>query len=190
LIDLPEETGNVQDPDWKRTTFGIEWTFSDAVNLSIGQGELLVTPLQVTRWFAALANGGTLYRPQLVREVGLLGDTLTSVSTPEVMTQLTFESGVYEALHEGLCDVTTESFGTAEFVFRDSPLQALGVCGKTGTAQAGGDGTLPPFAWFAAWAPRENPQIAVVVLVENAGEGSGVGAPIARDVLEAYFFNE
>jgi penicillin-binding protein 2 len=190
LLDLPEESGNVQDPDWKRTTFGIEWTFSDAVNLSIGQGELLVTPLQVTRWFAALANGGTLYRPQVVREVGLLGDTLTSASTPEVMSQLTFESGVYEALHEGLCDVTTESFGTAEFVFRDSPLQALGVCGKTGTAQAGGDGTLPPFAWFAAWAPRDNPQVAVVVVVENAGEGSGVGAPIARDVLEAYFFGE
>ncbi|MCA9903141.1 MAG: hypothetical protein KC547_04730, partial [Anaerolineae bacterium] len=101
-----------------------------------------------------------------------------------------FEPGVLEMLRQGLCDVTTKSYGTAEYVFRNSPLQALGVCGKTGTAQAGGDGTLLPFAWFASWAPRETPQIAVVVVVENAGEGSAVAAPIARQILESYFFEE
>ncbi|MCC6615039.1 MAG: hypothetical protein IT320_16295 [Anaerolineae bacterium] len=190
LEDLPEETGNIQDPDWKRINLGYDWTFSDAVNLAIGQGEMLVTPLQVVRWFSALANGGTLYRPQLVREVGLLGDALRPVSEPDAMTTLDFEPGVLEMLRQGLCDVTTQSYGTAEYVFRNSQLQALGVCGKTGTAQAGGDGTLLPFAWFAAWAPRETPQIAVVVLVENAGEGSAVAAPLARQILEAYFFGE
>jgi len=190
LEDLPEQIGNIQDPDWKRINFGLDWTFSDAVNLAIGQGEMLVTPLQVVRWFSALANGGTLYRPQLVHEVGLLGDTLRPVSEPDAMSTLEFEPGVLEMLREGLCNVTTESYGTAEYVFRNSPLQALGVCGKTGTAQAGGDGTLLPFAWFAAWAPRETPQIAVIVVVENAGEGSGVAAPIARQILEAYFFEE
>ncbi len=190
MEDLPEETGNIQTPDWKRVTFGIDWSFSDAVNLAIGQGELLVTPLQVVRWFGALANGGTLYRPQIVREVGLLGDTLQAVAQPDAMAQLDFQPEVLETLQQGLCDVTSTSFGTAEFVFRDSPLQLLGVCGKTGTAQAGGDGTLPPFAWFAAYAPMDSPQIAVVVVVENAGEGSGVAAPIARQVLEAYFFPE
>ncbi|MCL4248206.1 MAG: hypothetical protein KJ065_08675 [Anaerolineae bacterium] len=190
LEDLPEQTGSIQDPDWKRITFGTDWTFSDAVNLAIGQGEMLVTPLQIVRWFSALANGGALYRPQLVHEVGLLGDTLRPVSEPEVMSTLDFEPGVLDMLRQGLCDVTTQSFGTAEYVFRNSPLQALGVCGKTGTAQAGGDGTLLPFAWFASWAPRETPQIAVVVVVENAGEGSAVAAPIARQILEAYFFAE
>jgi penicillin-binding protein 2 len=190
LEDLPESIGNIQNPEWKRRQFGIEWSFSDAVNLSIGQGEMLVTPIQVVRWFAAIANGGTLYRPQLVREVGLLGDTLRTVAEPESMHTLAFEPGVLEMLREGLCNVTTESFGTAEYQFRNTPLQAIGVCGKTGTAQAGGDGTLPPFAWFAAWAPRDNPEIAVVVMVENAGEGSGVAAPIARDVLLAYFFGD
>jgi penicillin-binding protein 2 len=190
MLDLAEEAGNVQDPDWKRITFGFDWSFSDAVNMAIGQGELLVTPIQVVRWTAAIANGGTLYRPQLVREVGLLGDTLTMVSEPDSMEQLDFQPNVLETLQQGMCDVTSTNFGTAEFVFRDSPLQALGVCGKTGTAQAGGDGTLPPFAWFASWAPRDNPQIAVIVMVENAGEGSGVAAPIARQVLEAYFFGE
>jgi penicillin-binding protein 2 len=189
MDDLPEAVGNVQDPDWVRTNLSVDWTFSDAVNMAIGQGPLLVTPIQVVRWFAALANGGTLYRPQLVHEAGLLGDTLRTVSEPEVMSTLEFEPGVLEMLRTGMCDVTTESFGTAEFVFRNSPLQALGVCGKTGTAQAGGDGTQPPFAWFAAWAPRESPTIAVVVLVENAGEGSGVAAPIAREVMEAFFFS-
>ncbi len=188
LEDLPESVGNIQNPEWKRRQYGIDWTFSDVVNLAIGQGEMLVTPLQVVRWFAAIANGGTLYRPQIVREVGLLGDTLRSVSEPEAMHTLRFEPGVLEMLREGMCNVTTASYGTAEYQFRNTPLQAIGVCGKTGTAQAGGDGTLPPFAWFAAWAPRDNPEVAVVVMVENAGEGSGVAAPIARDVLLAYFF--
>jgi penicillin-binding protein 2 len=190
MLDLPEESGNIQTPDWKRVTFGIDWSFSDAVNLAIGQGEMLVTPIQVVRWFGALANRGTLYRPQMVREIGLLGDTLQPVAEPDVMVQLDFQPEVLETLQQGLCDVTSASFGTAEFVFRNSPLQLLGVCGKTGTAQAGGDGTLPPFAWFAAYAPMDAPQIAVVVMVENAGEGSGVAAPIARQVLEAYFFRE
>lgn len=189
LQDLIEEPGFILDPDWLRVNAGSQWTFSDAVNMAIGQGPLLVTPMQVVRWFGAIANGGTLYRPQLVHEVGLLGDTLRLVSEPDAIRTLEFEPGVLEMMHEGLCDVTSESFGTAEFIFRGSPLQALGVCGKTGTAQAGGD-QLPPFAWFAAWAPRENPEVAVVVLVENAGQGSEVAAPIARQVLEAHFFGQ
>ena len=76
--------------------------------------------------------------------------------------------------------------GTAEFVFRNSPLQTIGVCGKTGTAQTGGENTQPE-AWFAAYAPRENPQVVVVGMVETSGEGSEVAAPIARQVLETYF---
>ena len=75
--------------------------------------------------------------------------------------------------------MTTSRVGTAEFVFRNSPLQTIGVCGKTGTAQTGGADT-PPEAWFASWAPRENPQVVVVAMVETAGEGSEVAAPIAR----------
>ncbi len=85
-----------------------------------------------------------------------------------------------------MCNVTTTQSGTAEFVFRNSPLQDMVVCGKTGTAQAAGP--VPPHAWFAAYAPRDNPEIAIVVMVENAGEGSEVAAPLVRQILEYYFF--
>jgi penicillin-binding protein 2 len=83
--------------------------------------------------------------------------------------------------------VTTERRGTAEFAFRNSQLQDIGVCAKTGTATSAGEGALP-HAWFAAYAPRENPQIVIVTMVENGGEGSEVAAPITRRILEYYFF--
>lgn len=188
LQDIAEEPGFIPDPDWYRTTRGFDMTFSDEVNMAIGQGEMQVTPLQVVRWFAALANGGTLWRPYLVNEVGLLGEERRPAYEPEG-TDIDLRADVLATIQSGLCAVTNTSSGsagTAEHIFRDSELQTIGVCGKTGTAQTGGP-TTPSHAWFAAWAPRENPQVAVVVLVETAGEGSGVAAPIARDILEAYF---
>lgn len=181
--DIAEEAGLIGDPDWLRTTYGQTWTYSENVNMSIGQGYVQVTPLQVARWFAAIANGGDLPTPYLVARAGLMGDDLRVVREP-TLTPTELDPAVIETIRAGLCAVTVESYGTAEFVFRDSPLQTLGVCGKTGTAQ-----DLPRLthAWFAGYAPRAVPEIAVVAMVENAGEGSGVAAPIVRDVMEAYF---
>jgi penicillin-binding protein 2 len=187
LEDIAEESGFIPDPDWFRLVGGA-MTFSDEVNMAIGQGEMQVTPLQVVRWFGALANGGTLWQPTLVREVGLLGEERSPAHEP-VGTPINVRPEVMATIQSGLCAVTTTESGvagTAEFVFRDSELQTIGVCGKTGTAQTGGP-TTPSHAWFASWAPRENPEIAVIVMVETAGEGSGVAAPIARQVLEEYF---
>lgn len=190
LTDIAEATGLIIDPDWKKTNMGIDWTFSDAVNMSIGQGEFLVTPLQVARLFAAIANGGTLYRPHLVSKSGILGEVPSFVSTPDPMTNFNIKPEVLETVRKGLCDVTTSRAGTAEYQFRDYPdLQRLGVCGKTGTAQDG-PADAQSHAWFAAYAPRDNPQIAVVVIVENSGEGSGVAAPIVRDIMRYYFFEQ
>ncbi len=185
LTDLPEQTGFIPDPNWKLTTTGVPWTFSDSVNISVGQGEVQVTPLQVARWYAAIANGGTLMTPYIVGSYGLAGDPLTPAHEPQG-TPTNIKPEVLATIQTGICAVTTSTAGTAEFVFRNSPLQALGVCGKTGTAQTGGPDT-PPQAWFASYAPRDNPQIVVVVEVETAGEGSEVAAPIARQVLELYF---
>ncbi len=185
LTDLAEDTGFIPTPNWKLTTTGVPWTFSDAVNIAVGQGEVQVTPLQVARWYSAIANGGSLPTPYLVASYGLTGDTLTPAHTPQ-MTPTNIKPEVLATIQGGLCAVTTSPVGTAEFVFRNSPLQALGVCGKTGTAQTGGADT-PPQAWFASYAPRENPKVVVVVEVETAGEGSEVAAPIARQVLETYF---
>jgi penicillin-binding protein 2 len=185
LTDLIENTGFIPTPDWKRTTFGVDWTFSDEVNFAIGQGEVQVTPLQTARWYAAIANGGSLPTPYLVKEYGLLGDPLTPAHEVQ-LTPTNIKPEVLETVQGGSCAVTTSTAGTAEFVFRNSPLQTIGVCGKTGTAQTGGD-TTPPQAWFASYAPRENPQVVVIAMVETAGEGSAVAAPIARQVLELYF---
>jgi penicillin-binding protein 2 len=105
---------------------------------------------------------------------------------PEIVSDTNIKPEVIEMVQTALCSVTTEQGGTAEHIFRNSPLQDLVVCGKTGTAQATGD--VPPHAWFAAYAPRQDPQIAIAVLVENAGEGSAVAAPLVKDILEYYFF--
>lgn len=188
LTDLPEDPGLIPDPEWKRVVTGIDWTFSDAVNMSIGQGELSVTPLQVARMFAAVANGGTLYRPQLVLKAGILGEAPSYTLTPDPMATISIRAEVLDVVRTALCNVTTAPSGTAEFQFKlDPELQNIGVCGKTGTAQ-NRPGAVT-HAWFAAYAPRDNPQIAIVVMAENAGEGSGVGAPIVRDILHYYFFD-
>ncbi len=185
LTDLPENVGFVPDPEWYRTTYGEDWRFSESVNLAIGQGEIQVTPLQVARWYSVIANGGSLPTPYIVGSYGLIGEDLQPAHTPE-MIPTGIKPEVIETVRSGICAVTTASYGTAEFVFHNSPLQTIGVCGKTGTAQTGGTDTNS-HAWFASYAPRENPQVVVVAMVETAGEGSEVAAPIAREVLEAYF---
>lgn len=188
MTDLPEEQGLIGDPSNKQDyePTGVDWNFSDAVNIAIGQGGVQVTPLQLARVYAAVANGGTLYRPQLVGQVGLLGE-FSYEMTPDPMGYTGISLEVLENVRSGLCAVTTEPYGTATHIFRTSPLQDLVVCGKTGTATSAGEGALP-HAWFAGYAPRDNPQIVVLAMVENAGEGSGEAAPIVRRVLEYYFF--
>ncbi len=185
IPDILEEPGCMPNPEWFRVTFGVDMPFSEEVNMAIGQGYVQVTPLQVARWTSAIANGGTLWTPHLVSGSGLLGETPQMAYTPEA-TETGLRPEVIDMLHSGMCAVTSTPAGTAPFVFRNSPLQAIGVCGKTGTAQTGGPET-PSHAWFASYAPRDNPEIAVVVLVETAGQGSEIAAPIARQVLETFF---
>ena len=187
LLDLAESAGNIIDPDDVAAQGGT-WSFSNAVNMAIGQGEVQVTPLQIARLYAAIANGGTLYRPQLVEKVGILGETPSRVITPDPMRDTDIAPEVLDMVWQGLCAVTSEQGGTAEHIFRRSPMQDIGVCGKTGTAQAPG-ASDQPHAWFAAFAPREDPEIVVVVMVENSGEGSAVAAPLVREIMEYYFFD-
>lgn len=191
MTDLVEDPGNIPDPDFIRETYGLTWTYSNAVNLAIGQGEIEVTPLQMARMYAAIANGGTLYVPQVVRERGIL-DQRTIVAEPEVSSRFDMSTEALRIVREGLCDVTSEQNGTAWHIFNlpsPSPLVDYqgGVCGKTGTAQVGGENRTP-HSWFAAYAPKDDPEIVVVVLVENAGDGSAVAAPITKRILEYYFF--
>jgi len=184
---IAEAAGYIPAPDSIQTLTGVPWSYAHAVNLSIGQGEVQVTPLQMLRMYAAVANGGYLLRPHLVREQGILDDR-EPVAQRDVMRDLALDTDNLAIIQRGMCDVTSAYSGTASGYFLHSPLLDLGVCGKTGTAQVPGDGKLP-HSWFIAYAPAKEPQIAIVTLVENGGEGSAVAAPLTRDILEYYYFS-
>lgn len=187
---LDETPGQIPDPDWKQQTRGESWSAIDSLNLSIGQGDVLVTPLQIARLAAAVGNGGTLYEPQFVKEIRPPeADSLpTFTFTPVVSSTLPLTPEQLTAIQTGMQNVTKEPIGTARNRFRGF---RICVAGKTGTAEDPGlSGQQEPDAWFAGYtcAGRPNqPDIAVAVVVQNRGQGSDYAAPIFRRVLEIYF---
>jgi len=180
---LAEDSGLVPDPDWKANTLGENWWVGDSINLSIGQGYLLVTPLQVARMMAAVANGGTLYNSYVVERVG--GNAVYPEQTmqPQAVGHLPITPEHLATMQAALLGVTTRSIGTAPHRFSGLTIP---VAGKTGTAESGGPESIP-HSWFAAYAPAGDPEIAIAVIVERAGEGSTVAAPMTRQVVEAYY---
>lgn len=179
-----ENAGQVPDPDTYPETQGKRWTGSDALDFVIGQGTLLVTPLQVVRMVAGIANGGTLYEPLLVKKTGLLSED-SFVARPIAASNMNLKPEVIDAIRESMCQVTTyRPLGTATFVFVN--FKDAVVCGKTGTAESG---QAAPHAWFAAFAGRsaDKPEIAVVAMIENSYEGSYMAAPIVRRIVEIYY---
>ena len=155
---------------------------SEAINNAIGQGDVKVSPIQMARLVASVANGGTVYRPYLVQKIGGVDFTPVALENePEVVGEIGVSESVLDVVKEGMCGVTTiEDLGTAVSSFGNAPYLA---CGKTGTAQTGGY----PHAWFVAYAPAENPQIAVAVIAEQSREGADVAAPIVRRIMDSYF---
>lgn len=185
---LDESPGQIPDPDWKRQNKGEAWSAIDALNLSIGQGDVLVTPLQVARLAAAVGNGGTLLQPQFVREIRPAEGAATYTFAPVVAGSLPLEAEQLTAIQTGMRNVTQEPIGTARNRFRNF---RLCVAGKTGTAEDPGlFGEQAPDAWFAGYTCANRPgrpDIAVGVVVQNRGQGSDYAAPIFRRVVEAYF---
>ncbi|MDP2966483.1 MAG: penicillin-binding transpeptidase domain-containing protein [Pelolinea sp.] len=159
----------------------------DAVQQGIGQGNMLVTPLQVARFTAAIANGGTLYRPQIIEGITNASGENVVTFVPESNGTLPVSEATLEAIRTGMRAVVRSKTGTAHI-----PLGDLGIpiYGKTGTAENPlGDA----HAWFTGFTstPRtDRPDIAVTVIVENAGQGSEIAAPIFRRVIETYYFGE
>ncbi len=153
------------------------------INISTGQGDVQVPPLQMAVMTAAVANGGTVYRPYVVQQVGGFdGTEVVERVEPEVLSTLDFAPGVLQTLQAGMCGVVEDdTFGTAYRVFENARYT---VCGKTGTAEQNPN---PPNAWFISYAPADNPQIATVVMVATSREGSEVAAPITRRILDVYF---
>jgi penicillin-binding protein 2 len=178
---LGEASGLVPDDTWKREIYGEGWSAGDTVNLSIGQGFLLTTPLQMCRVAAAVGNGGTVYRPQLVQRISGTDVDPEMTFQPERVGRLPVTPDTLSAIQEGLLGVTTKPHGTAPHRFEGFPYP---VAGKTGTAQ--NEGELP-HSWFVGYLPADEPEIAIVAMIENIGEGSTFAAPLFRQVAEAYY---
>ncbi len=188
-IALPgERPGLVPSRDVTRGRRGWAWQAGDTVNLSIGQGELLVTPLQVARLMAAVANGGILWKPRLVQRVEQPDGKLVYSASSEMNGYVELAPVVWEFLRQSLWGVVNEG-GTGAA----ARVPGLDVAGKTGTAQivAKSDAARgQEHAWFAAYAPANDPQFVVVVLVEHGGRGGQVGAPIARRIFQGIFLEK
>jgi penicillin-binding protein 2 len=175
---VAESDGNMPDPQSDEVT----------VQMAIGQGDILVTPLQVADMIAAVGNGGTLYRPQVVEKIVDPDGNPVYEFKPEVRGTLPISDANLKLIQDTLRQVVINSRGTAVRAFSGL---AIPVYGKTGTAQTGEGNS--PHAWFAAYtdAGREDkPDIAVVVIAEFAGEGSDIAAPITRRVIESYFLGQ
>jgi penicillin-binding protein 2 len=171
---VEEKAGNIPLP-----TDGL-----NATSLAIGQGDTLVTPLQVADFIAAIANGGTLYRPQLVENILPVAGDPTQVFKPEARGTLPIKPETLQAIQEGMRAVASNPRGTA---YATLGTFAIPTAGKTGTAESG---TVDPQAWFAGYSlasGSDKPDIAVVVIVEHKGEGSIYALPIFRRVMEIYF---
>ena len=178
-----EAAGLVPGPAWAEQT-GNLWLTGDNVNLAIGQSALQVTPVQMARLYAAIGNGGTLYRPQLIASIAAPGEDPVYQFEPEAVGELPISEETLAVIQQGLWEVVNARTGTARGAFLGLDIP---VYGKTGTAQ---DPPRAPHAWFVGYtlAELENvPDIAVAVVLENRGEGSEWAAPVFRRVVEEYF---
>jgi penicillin-binding protein 2 len=192
-IDLPGETGKsrVPDKDWKaengKTAQDKVWRTGDEINLAIGQGDLLVTPMQMAVALSAIANGGTLWVPHLALQITDASGNVIHQFENEKRSQLEMSPAILSLVRTGMASVTSSPHGTAYGAFKGFPIS---VAGKTGTAEKKPD---DDYALFMGYAPADAngvPEIAVVAIIEQGGHGSSIAAPVVRRVLEAYFHTE
>lgn len=179
-IDLTgERSGFVPSADWKKETKNESWYIGDTYHLAIGQGDLTVTPIQVANYTAAVANGGTLYQPRLVKSILNDKNELVSDVAVKIIGKNIVDSNNLRIVREGMRETVT---GGSARILQSVPVE---VAGKTGTAQW--STKKYPHAWFSGFAPYNDPQIAIAVLVEEGREGSSVATPIAKEILTWYF---
>lgn len=198
----PEQDGLLPTPEWRQETYTKKtdpccweidrlWKPGDSIQLAIGQKDLLVTPLQMVRFYSLIANGGKLVEPHLVQAVGnKRGGTAMVPLNPRAPEDSHVDPGALAVVRDGLYRATHASYGTATSVFGGFPIT---VAGKTGTAEKvvqpkGYDHpVLQDQSWWCGYAPAEKPEIAVCAVIENGGHGGTAAAPAALKVFEHYF---
>jgi len=194
-IELDHEAkGLVPTAAWKKKRTGIPWQPGETLSVAIGQGFNLVTPLQMAVFSAAVANGGVRYRPTLVKRVVSWDGQMVLENTPRLAGRLPVSAANLNLVKKGMWEVVQGDRGTA----RIARLKGIDVSGKTGTAQVVNRETVEEseegakvrkykdHAWFIAYAPSENPQIAIAVIVEHGEHGSSAAAPVARELIKTY----
>lgn len=180
-VDIPDEKrGFFPRYDWVVKKFGLGAVQGRTVNYGIGQGEILATPLQMATYVSTIANRGIRPQPHTVKVVyNNILNFFDTLSFPKI--ELPIEKRYFDLVVRGMYDVVNVPGGTGGI----AKIPGIDVCGKTGTAQ---NPHGRPHSWFICFAPMDNPKIAIAVIVENAGFGAVVAAPIARNILSAYFY--
>lgn len=180
-IDLPGESGGfLPTAQWKREVKGEPWYIGDTYHVAIGQGDILVTPLQVAAFTMVFANGGTLYQPQVVdRYASPAGEHDIQ---PVILRSDTVDAAAIDVVRQGLRQAVTDGSAVR---LNTLPVSAAG---KTGTAQW--HSARQPHAWFTGFAPYDQPEIVVTVLIEEGGEGSAVAVPLADDIVRWWFYHD
>ncbi len=180
-----EKSGIVADPDWKRNYFqndpiDSKWYLGDTYHISIGQGDMLATPLQVAVWTGVIANGGTINKPRLLKSVKTQDGKEIFAPQPELLVSKTVSDENIRVIQEGMHDNVISAHGTGQQL-KTLPISAAG---KTGTSQFDGSDPSRTHAWYTAYAPFENPEIVITVLVEAGGEGHAASVPIVKNALQ------
>ncbi|WP_303720818.1 penicillin-binding protein 2 [Malonomonas rubra] len=193
-----EKRGVIPTREWKRARFNLPWYAGETVNASIGQGFVLATPIQLAVMTAAMANGGKVLTPQLIERIEDWQGNILLQPEVEVVRQVDYSAAAWQAIKGGMVAVVNEPRGTG----RVAQLDQVVVAGKTGTSQVvrrktdeeeesdeGGDSPyrFRPHALFIAFAPADDPKVAVAVVVEHGQHGGSAAGPVARSILEKYF---
>lgn len=178
-----ERAGLVPDRVWKKKNIKEPWYPGDTVNMSIGQGYLLVTPLQMAELGCMIANKGILYRPRIVNKISSPEGEVIKESKPEIWKEIDFPEGIRREIISGMIRVVNSPSGTGQAAAHP----AVTVAGKTGTIQVGIPPDYTTHAWFLALAPAENPEVVIAVLLEDAESGGQSAAPLVGKFLKEYF---
>ena len=191
-----EATGLLPTPEWRKRVYAKSkdpldrvWKPGDSIQLAIGQKDLLVTPLQMARFYSLIANGGKLVTPRIAIQAERPGhpggapDPVQRFTAP-VPQPINVDAAALDVVREGLYLATHGVNGTATGVFGSYPIK---IAGKTGTAQKVVDGVIRDQSWWCGFAPYDNPTITVCAMIENGGHGGSAAAPAALKVFEQYF---